>query len=106
MVNEILGKIPVYGTRQMVHELMDPYTKGLGIKPCVLRNMMEFLKPNFHVPHDHASDSKLDKRLAKFILDSGDTELAYDLRVNNGKVRNAAFDPFWAELQQYLDAII
>lgn len=103
VVNLINEKIPVYGTRQMVKDLMLPYKESFGLKPAVLRNMIEYMRPNFNVPCDHASDSEVDNRLAAFILESDHTELAYDLRKYNGRMQNPDFDPFWEELHRYLE---
>ena len=48
-------------------------------------------------------EEEVDKRLVNFILESNDTDLLWDLRKLNGRPKNPAFDPFWHELQKYID---
>ena len=105
IVADINSSIKVYGTRQLVKDLTHPFVHSLKIKPAVMRNLVEFIKPNFSVPHDHSSDAEISERLLDMLLDSDDTELIYDLRANNGRPSDSRFDPFWEELKRYLDEV-
>lgn len=95
--------ITVHGTRQMSKELMEPYQRALGLKPAILRNMIQYLRPNYEGPSGKRSDKDIDERLVEFLLNAEDTGLVYDMRANNGRAKNADFDAFWEELSMYLD---
>ena len=92
----------VYGTRQMVKELMEPYRKVNPIKPSLLRHMIEFMHPNMSVPTECEAQFKVNERVAVFLLEADDPDLVMDLRANNGRIKDGRFDPFWEELDSYL----
>ena len=47
----------------------------------------------------------VDERVAKALIDLDDPDIMLDLRRLNGRVTSDKFDPFWDELQAYLDEL-
>ena len=47
----------------------------------------------------------IDERVAKALIDLDDPDIMLDLRKLNGRVASDKFNPFWDELQAYLDEL-
>ena len=54
---------------------------------------------------EYSSESRVDERVTRALLDVSDPDIVLDLRRSNGKPNNTIFDSFWSELQTYLDEI-
>ena len=100
-LNSIKKTIPIYSTRAMRKDFFDRYSK-FGIEPAVLRDIYRFTT-NDESAGSSQKEVEVDKRLINFILESNDTDLLWDLRKLNGRPQNPAFNPFWEELQKYID---
>lgn len=46
---------------------------------------------------------QVDERFAKFIIETDDPELVWDLRTNNGRPINEKLNPFWEALDQFIN---
>ena len=100
-LNFIKKTIPKYSTRAIRKEFFDRYSK-FGIEPAVLRDIYRFTADDESARSSQKEEDD-DKCLVNFILESNDTDLLWDLRKLNGHPKNPAFDPFWQELQKYID---
>lgn len=73
-----------------------------SVKPALLRSMYNFLREDASAPVN-AAIASVDYRLEECLLAADDPDLVYDLCRNNGRVCDTRYDPFWEELQRYLD---
>ena len=48
---------------------------------------------------------EVDEQVAKAMIELDDPEVILDLRKCNGNPKSSLFDPFWEELQTYLDEL-
>ena len=88
-------------TRAMRKELMDRYYMT-GAKPALMRRYLQIsyrYLTNDNSASESTSQSQVDERVVKYLLDADDPDLFWDLRRLNGQPRDTKFDPFWAELQ-------
>lgn len=101
-VNNVKEDIMKFATRQMRKDFIDRYKKCPGMQPVILRNMFNFLT---EFEHQSSTDreAEIDERLMRFLLESEDTNLIFDLRKNNGRPVMEKYVPFWDELVKYLD---
>ena len=102
-LNVLRDEAQIYGTRQVTKELLEPYRRVQHVTPALLRNMVEYIHPSMTVPHENEAQAKADEVVAKFLLETGDTELVMDMRANNGRLKDARFQPFWEEMTKYLE---
>lgn len=100
-VAKIQEMIPIYSTRAMRKEFLE-FGSALKLKPVLLRNMYRFIT-NDNSASETSEQSALDDRVCEFLLASDDEDLVYDLRKNNGRVKDPKFEPFWTELGKLLD---
>ncbi|VDI23114.1 Hypothetical predicted protein [Mytilus galloprovincialis] len=100
-VEKLRKEIPIYSSRQVRKTFIDRYTRT-GLKPAVLRDMYRFLTND-----DTASESSLqenvDIRVIESIMDADDPDLLYDLRKHNGNPKCEDLEPFWKELESFLN---
>lgn len=101
-VNNVKEDIMKFATRQMRKDFIDRYKKCPGMQPVILRNMFNFMT---EFEHQSSTDreAEIDERLMRFLLESEDTNLIFDLRKNNGRPVMEKYVPFWDELVKYLD---
>lgn len=59
----------------------------------------------YNVTIDVGAEQGVNERVAKALVHLDDPDILLDLRKLNGKVKSTAFDPFWDELQLYLDEL-
>ena len=101
-LEEVRRQIPIYSTRNMRKTFMDRYHEKVGIQQAVLRDMYKFLTGDSASP-EYASEKIVDDNFIKWIMNSDDPDLVFDLRENNGRLKNEDYEPFWQEVQKYLD---
>ena len=101
LMTDIRKLIPIYATRTMRKDFVNTYAKCPGLKPAIMRNMFRMLGYE-HNP-DNQTEAQIDERVVDFLLASDDTDLIFDLRAANGKLKNPEFDQFWSELGKFLD---
>lgn len=77
----------------------------LSIPKCLLHNIYRTLlnDSSAAVSSDQAA---VDERVAQALLELDDPDIIMDLRRFNGKAKNCQFDPFWDELQAFLDEVV
>lgn len=97
VINEIKSNMNKYATRAMRREFMDLYAKSTKDKPAILRSMFSFLT-GYSMSPENEKEAEVDKRVCEFLLNSDDPSLIFDLRKNNGRLKDPKFDPFWEEL--------
>ena len=83
-------------------DFMDKYSRTTMDKPAILRSMFSFLTGHTVAPANE-QEATVDQRVYKFLLNSDDPMLMLDPRKNNGRVKDPKFDPFWNELDKYLN---
>ena len=66
--------------------------------------MWSYLQGTKSAPENEI-ESAVDERVTKFLLESDDVDLIYDLRSKNGRPKDATLDLFWEELDKYLAEI-
>lgn len=103
-INFVKGNVlTVYATRAMRKDFFEKYAKTNGNqKPAILRSMYRYLTGNSFSAANEQEES-VDLRVAEYLLKSDDPKLVLDLRKYNGRPQDPKLDPFWKELQQYLD---
>lgn len=102
VINEVKTNMTRYATRSMRKNFMETYSRSTKDKPAILRSMFNFLTGYSNAPENKQEES-VDQRVCQFLLNSDDPKLILDLRKNNGRVRDQKYDPFWKELQSYLN---
>ncbi|WAQ99742.1 hypothetical protein MAR_024115 [Mya arenaria] len=85
IIADIKDKLPKFSTRAIRRDFFEQY--GTILKPCELQTISE----------------GVDNRFLKFLSTCDDEELVVDLRKHNGRLADPKFDPFWAELEKYLE---
>ena len=102
VLTAIKEQIPQFSTRAMRKEFFQRYQHSTGVKPAILRDMWSYLTGDSTAAQSSAQAS-VDERMAKFLLNSDDPDLVYDLRCNNGRPNDPRLDPFWEELATFLE---
>ena len=102
VVNEIKQNIMKFSTRKMQKDFIDRYKACTGLQPVILRNMYMYLT-EFEYQANSANAAEVDERFMKFLLESEDSDLIFDMRKNNGRPAEEKFKLFWKELNKYLD---
>ena len=69
--------------------------------PVVLRDMFYFLT-EFERQSTNSKEAEIDERLMKFLLQSEESDLIWDLRKNNCRPNDEQLDPFWKEMDKFL----
>ena len=54
-------------------------------------------------PSSSETSAEVDIKVIEVLLAADDPVLIFDLRANNERHKNKAYDPFWDELQPFLD---
>ena len=85
-------------------DFINKFTKVTGSKPAVLRAIWSYLCSEVGSA-ENTAEEEVNERVASFLLESDDTDLIYDLRSKNGRPHDTSLDPFWSELQKYLDDV-
>lgn len=93
--------IPIYSTRAMRKDFIETFSNTQQ-KPAVLRNLYRFLTNDSSAP-ETSNQAAVDTRVMEFLLSSEDEELIFDLRKNNGRVKDPKYDAFWEELGTMLE---
>lgn len=101
VIEQIKKDIPVFSTRQMKSEFINRYSKT-GLKPGVLRDMYRFLSKDQSAP-ESLEQRQVDQRVFKCLLEADDPDLLYDLRKNNGSPKCEELEPFWQEVDRFLE---
>lgn len=101
VIEQIKKDIPVFSTRQMKSEFINRYSKT-GLKPGVLRDMYRFLSKDQSAP-ESLEQRQVDQRVFKCLLEADDPDLLYDLRKNNGSPKCKELEPFWQEVDRFLE---
>ncbi|CAG2219397.1 PIP5K [Mytilus edulis] len=97
--------LPMFSTRAMRREFINRYTSaGSQYKPAILRDVFRFLTQDSSSA-ETSQQSEVDERVCEFLLTADETNLFYDLRKLNGRPRDENLNPFWDELQRYLDDV-
>ncbi|CAC5415560.1 unnamed protein product [Mytilus coruscus] len=78
-IEKLRKEIPIYSTRQVRKTFIDSYSRA-GLKPAVLREIV-----------------------IKSIIDVDDSDLLLDFRRNNGNPKCEDLEPFWKELESFLN---
>ncbi|KAK3107727.1 hypothetical protein FSP39_020885 [Pinctada imbricata] len=115
---EIREHLPVYSTRAMRRLFIDRYTRKIGVKSAVLRDMYKYITSDASAAETTAQ-SEVDNRFLTFILEADDPDLFYDrkkvpregfdssslthLRVNNGRPCDERLNPFWDAVKKYIE---
>lgn len=102
VLSEIRENLPVYSTRAMRKLFIDRYARETGMKAAVLRDMYQFVKGD-SAAAESSKQREVDERFAKFIIETDDPELVWDLRTNNGRPINEKLNPFWEALDQFIN---
>lgn len=102
VLSEIGENLPVYSTRAMRKLFIDRYARKTGMKAAVLRDMYQFVKGD-SAAAESSKQREVDERFAKFIIETDDPELVWDLRTNNGRPINEKLNPFWEALDQFIN---
>lgn len=102
VLSEIRENLPVYSTRAMRKLFIDRYARKTGMKAAVLRDMYQFVKGD-SAAAESSKQREVDERFAKFIIETDDPELVWDLRTNNGRPINEKLNPFWEALDQFIN---
>lgn len=102
IVTELKRGIMKFATRRMRKDFIDKYSKCFDVQPAILRSMYQFLTSYEHRPITGEQED-IDYRVCKVLLEGQDSDLIFDLRQSNGRPKDPKFDPFWNELQKYLD---
>ncbi|XP_060585359.1 uncharacterized protein LOC132741240 isoform X2 [Ruditapes philippinarum] len=101
VINDIKANMTKYATRTMRRDFIDMYGKSVKAKPAILRSVFSFLT-GYKMSPENEQEASVDERVCEFLLNSDDPELILDLRKHNGRIKNPKFDPFWDELEKYL----
>lgn len=101
VIETIKKKVPIYATWRMRSEFITRYTKT-GLKPAILREMYRFISKDQAAP-ESLEQAKVDEQVFKCLLDADDPDLLYDLRKNNGNPKCEELEPFWKEVERFLD---
>lgn len=102
IINDIKAKIPKFGTRAMFKEFHEKYAKSCKEKPAILRSLYQYLT-GYTLTSTNKAEEAIDARVSKFFLNSDDPKLLLDLRHLNGRVKDPKYNPFWEEMQKFLD---
>ena len=102
IVNLIKDDILKYATRRMRRDFIETYHKKCQIQPVILRNMFTFLTNFEHTPNS-SKEGEIDERLIKFLIESDECEVIYDLRSCNGRPNDPKFEPFWEGLEKLIE---
>ncbi len=97
----IRQNVPFYASRQMRRNFMETFSK-VSDNRSVLRVMFKYLTEDQSVPNNVA-EGEVDKRLLQFLADGDHTELAFDLRANNGRIKDKRFDAFWEKMAEKIN---
>ncbi|XP_062578980.1 uncharacterized protein LOC134240890 [Saccostrea cucullata] len=89
-----------FSTRKIQKDFIDRYKSCTRLQPAILRNMYSYLT-EFEYQANSANAAQIDERFMKFLLDSEDCELIFDLRKNNCRPAEEIFKPFWKELGKF-----
>ena len=103
-ISQVRETIPIYSTRAMRMDFINKFSKVTKTKPAILRAMWSYLQGTKSAPENEI-ESTVDERVTKFLLESYDVDLIYDLRSKNGRPKDATLDLFWEELDKYLAEI-
>ncbi|XP_038063361.1 uncharacterized protein LOC119734068 [Patiria miniata] len=104
LIGQIKLHIPRYSTRAMRKEFIDRYMQSAKVKPAILRDMFRFIKEDASAS-ETSNQTAIDQRVLRFIADSDEPDLFYDLRSMNGNASSTKFDVFWEELSKFLDEV-
>ncbi|XP_056009601.1 uncharacterized protein LOC130051588 [Ostrea edulis] len=102
IINKVKKNIMKFSTRKMQKEFIDRYKTCTGLQPVILRNMYLYLT-EFEYQANSANAAEIDERFMKFLLESEDCDLIFDLRKNNCRPTEEKFKPFWKELSKFFD---
>lgn len=95
-ITQIKQNVKLYHSREMRRQFAERFGLVLNAKPSVITELYQFLTG------DSSATSISDdvRRKLRFLLDSQDPEVIYDLRdVNPG--RPQIYEPFWQECRRY-----
>ncbi len=98
---DIRKNVPFYASRQMRRNFIDTFGKVCD-KPAVLRSIFKYLTEDQSGPHS-TEQGEVDNRLMEYLATGDNAELAYDLRQNNGRVKDKKFDPFWKKMEEIIN---
>ena len=98
---EIRQNVPFYASRQMRRNFIDTFSKAYDNR-TVLRSIFKYLTEDKSVAYT-AEQGEVDKRLMEYLSAGDNAEFAYDLRENNGRVKDKKFDPFWKKLGEKIN---
>ena len=101
---QLNGQHSHYCTRAMRRDFLDKYRRIAKLPTMVLRNIYRTLLGDCSSA-EYSSEARVDERVVRALLDINDPDIVLDLRRSNGKPDSKIFDPFWSELQSYLDEI-
>ncbi len=99
---KIKEQLPFYASRQMRKSFLETFSR-VGSQPAVMRAMFKFLTGDDSAAPTQ-SQGDVDRRLVEWLVDNQESEMAYDLRENNGRIKDKKYDPFWKKLGEKLDA--
>lgn len=104
-IDKVREGLPIFSTRAMRREFINRYSVvGPQFKPAILRDLYRFLTQD-SAAAESKNQSEVDARVCEFLLTADETGLFYDLRKLNGRPKDEKLNPFWDELQKYLDDI-
>ena len=103
-ISQVRETIPIYSTRAMRMDFIHKFSKVTKTKPAILRAMWSYLQGTKSAPENEI-ESAVDERVTKFLLESDDVDLIYDLRSKHGRPKDATLCLFWGELDKYLAEI-
>lgn len=93
VVCKLREMLPIYTSRANRKEFSDKYSRIAHCKPGILRSIFSSL-----IGNDDSAETKeqseVDLRVAKFLLETEETELIWDLRALNGSKANPVYEPF------------
>ena len=90
-----------YSTRLMRSEFMDKYNHLAKVPKYILRSIYKTLMND----NSKETESDIDCCVARALVHLDDPDIILDMRQLNGNPQSTKFDPFWNELQLYLDEI-
>ncbi len=97
----IRQNVPFYASRQMRRNFIETFAKVCDDR-AALRSMFKYLTEDQSVP-DTAEQGEVDNRLMEYLTTGDNAEFAYDLRQNNGRVKDTKFNPFWKKMEEIIN---